>query len=73
MLCTERDNCKSNPHYERAEKLHQERELVKKQLFEAENDLKRENPYSEEIEAIKKELSDIDSALEARAKEVKLA
>lgn len=58
---------------ERAEKLHQERELVKKQLFEAKNDLKRENPYSEEIEAIKKELSDIDSALEAKAKEVKPA
>ena len=60
-------------YFRKAEKLHQERELVKKQLFEAKNDLKRENPYSEEIEAIKKELSDIDSALESRAKEVKPA
>lgn len=56
---------------ERSEKLHYERELVKKQLSEAERDLKRENPYFEEIETIKKELFDIDSKLETQAKEVK--
>lgn len=58
---------------ERSEKLHQEREFVKKQLFEAESDLKRENPYFGEIEAIKRELAEIDSTLEARAEEVKPA
>ena len=53
---------------ERAERLNTERELVKKQLAEAEEDLKRENPYYEEVEKLKEELDAIDCQLEADAK-----
>ncbi len=58
---------------ERSEKLRQERISTKKQLMEAENDLKRENPYTSEIETLKKELLDIDKKLEKKSKGTKSA
>ncbi|MCD8049222.1 MAG: hypothetical protein LUG52_06420 [Clostridia bacterium] len=58
---------------ERADRLCKEGEMLKKQFNEAENDLKRENPYSAEIETLKNELEEIDAALEREANDAKEA
>jgi len=53
---------------ERAERLYQNAATARKQKQEAEADLDRDNPYLKSVEAITKELSEIDSELEEFAK-----